>query len=124
MFDLQQDSLKDLREFFSQHSEALQNASLLLGGPVSLKRTQLLLDELTIAFSLTRRLKRDLITLYHLLTLENVHDPERIEASCFADIDPASSVVEDICLLTDGYENVLLPHIREPVETPSIAFFT
>lgn len=124
MFDLHQDSLKDLREFFIHHAEALQNASLLLGGQVSLKRTQSLLDELTTAFSLTKRLKRDLIALYHLLTLENVHNPERVEASCFADIDPASSVVEDICLLTDGYENVLPPHIRESMETPPNAFFT
>ena len=40
--------------------------------------------------------------LLDLLMLEHVHDPDRIEAGRFALIDPASPVVEEICLLADG----------------------
>ncbi|EDZ48773.1 hypothetical protein RBY4I_3996 [Rhodobacterales bacterium Y4I] len=39
--------------------------------------------------------------------MENVHDPERIEAACFAEIDPSSSIVEDICLLSDEFTDHL-----------------
>lgn len=55
MFDFHQDALKDLRDFMSSHNEALQNASLLLGGQPALRRTQVLLGDLMNARSLTRR---------------------------------------------------------------------
>ncbi len=57
MFDFHQDALKDLRDFMSSHNEALQNASVLLGGQPALRRTQALLGDLMSARSLTRRLR-------------------------------------------------------------------
>ncbi|UWQ44192.1 hypothetical protein [Leisingera aquaemixtae] len=103
MFDLHHDLLKDLREFFHLRSEALQNASALLGGQPGVRCVHALMDDLAIQPRLTRRMERNLTRLHELLTLENVHDPERIEAACFAEIDPNSPIVEDICLLSDEF---------------------
>jgi len=52
-------------------------------------------------------MKREMCELHDLLTLQNVGDPEREECGYFADIDPADSVVEDICLLSDGLLGIL-----------------
>ncbi|UWQ52335.1 hypothetical protein [Leisingera caerulea] len=108
MFDLHHDPLKDLREFFHLRSEALQNASALLGGQPGVRCVHALMDDLAIQPKLTRRMERNLTRLHELLTLENVHDPERIEAACFAEIDPNSPIVEDICLLSDEF----IDHLR------------
>lgn len=107
MFDLHHDPLKDLREFFHLRSEALQNASALLGGQPGVRCVHALMDDLVIQPKLTRRMERNLTRLHELLTLENVHDPERIEAACFAEIDPDSPIVEDICLLSDEFTDHL-----------------
>ena len=101
MFDFTKDPLKELRAFALFHDEALQNASLLLGGQPALRRTQHLLDDISSAQQPTRSLTRELVALHQLLTLHNAHDPDRLEAAYFAEIDPASPYVEDICLLSD-----------------------
>jgi len=107
MFDLINDPLKELREFASLHDQSLQNASLLLGGQPALRSTQALLDDISSSPTLSRRLSRQLVTLHQLLTLHNVHDPERVEAAYFAEIDPASPIVEDICLLSEALTDVI-----------------
>ena len=107
MFDFTKDPLMDLRAFASFHSEALQNASLLLGGQPALRRTLNLLDDISSAPQLTRRISRSLIDLHQLHSLQNVHDPDRIEKACFADIDPASPIVADLCLLSEALEDQL-----------------
>lgn len=107
MFDLYHDPLKDLRDFAHLNRDALQNASLLLGGQPALKQTQSVLVDLSFAPTLTRRMARELAKLHDLLTLQNVHDPDGIEAALFADIGSASPVVEDICLLSDDLEDLL-----------------
>ncbi len=107
MFDLSNNHLQDMRAFMSLHYEALQNAAVLLGGQPALRRTQVLLDEFMSAPRLTRRITRELVALHDLLTLRNVHDLERIEAGCFAEIDPASPIVEDLCLLTEALKDQL-----------------
>lgn len=107
MFDFTKDPLKDLRAFASFHSEALQNASLLLGGQPALRCIHILLDDISSAPQLTRRITRALNDLHQLLSLQNVHDPERIEAACFADIDPASPIVADLCLLSEALKDQL-----------------
>lgn len=107
MFDLHHDTLKNLKEFFHLRSDALQNASVLLGGQHGVRCVHAIMDDLAIQPKLTRRLERNLTRLYELLSLENVHDPERIEAACFAEIDPSSSIVEDICLLSDEFTDHL-----------------
>ena len=100
-------ALAVLREFTSTNSEALQNASLLLGGQPALRATIRTLDDLGDAHALTRRMRADLQRLYELLSLTHVHDPDRPEAGYFAMIDPEWSAVEDICLLSDQLSDLL-----------------
>ena len=50
---------------------------------------------------------RDLVGLHRLLSLDAVDDPDSLEASLFAEIDPASPIVEEICLLTDALRDRL-----------------
>jgi hypothetical protein len=107
MFDFTKNPLKDLRAFASFQSEALQNASLLLGGKPALQRTQRLLDDISSALQLTHRMSRELVVLHQLLSFHNVHVHERIEAACFADIDPASPIVGDLCLLNEALKDQL-----------------
>lgn len=118
MFDLHHDPLKDLREFFHLRSEALQNASALLGGQPGVRCVQALLDDLAIQPELTRQMERNLARLHELLTLENVHDPDRIEAACFAKIDPGSPIVVDICLLSDEFADHLQAYLTDQVDAP------
>lgn len=66
------------------------------------------MDDLEIQPRMTNRMERNLVRLHEVLTLEHVHDPERVEAACFADIDPGSPIVEEICLLSDELEDHLL----------------
>lgn len=110
MFDFHQDALKDLRDFMSSHHEALQNASLLLGGQPSLRRTQALLGDLLSARSLTRRLRYSIAALHDLLTLSNAHEIETLEAACFAEIDPVSPILEELCLLSEGLKEAIYQH--------------
>lgn len=125
MFDFHQDALKDLRDFMSSHNEALQNASLLLGGQPALRRTQALLGDIMSARSLTRRLRYRIAALHGLLTLSNVHEIETLEAAHFAEIDPASPIVEELCLLTEGLKEAICQHpdtdLIELIETDLIA---
>lgn len=118
MFDLDNDPLKDLREFFINRSEALQNTSALLGGQPGVRCVHAIMDDLAIQPKLTRRMERNLIRLHELLALGNVHDPDRIEAACFAEIDPSSPIGEDICLLSDEFRDQFLAHFSAQ-EAPS-----
>lgn len=93
--------LRDLQAFLRHQGDALQNAALLLGGQPALRRVQHLLGEMPGAMVLTARLKRELMALHDLLMLRHVHDPDRIEAALFADLDPASPITADLCLLAD-----------------------
>ena len=91
-------------EFIVAHCNALDCATLLLGGAAAQKRFRRLLDEVTTSPMTTRRQERELDALEDLLSLRHVHDDERIEAECFAAIDPASSIVEEICALLEGLQ--------------------
>ena len=105
MFDLTTDNITSIRAFMASHSEAVQNAAYLLGGQPALRKAQSLLDEIASSLLMTRRLGRQLLDLHALLTLQNVHCGDTIEAACFADLDPASPIVEDICILCDELED-------------------
>ncbi|WP_299605675.1 hypothetical protein [uncultured Tateyamaria sp.] len=108
MLDFSQDTLRDFRGFVQHHREGLQNASLLLGGQAWLQRMQALIDDVTGSTVLTRRMSVELQAPGDLLSLENVHDVDRIEAAYFADLDPASPYVEDICLLAEAMKDQTL----------------
>ena len=91
--------------FLSENNEGLQNAALVLGGGLALKRVQYLLDPLSTSRELNRRARLDLVALHQLFTLEYVGDPEKLETALFAEIDPSDPMVEEICLLTDKLED-------------------
>lgn len=107
MFDLSQPGLQNLQVFFRSLSEALQNTAVLLGGQPALRRTQRLLEDISDARQLTQRLERELRALHRLLSLEDVCDFDNIEAAYFAELDPASPVTEEICLLCDTFTDCL-----------------
>ena len=46
-------------------------------------------------------MRQDLVGLHRLLSLDCVDDCTSLEAARYAEIDPASPIVEDICELTD-----------------------
>ncbi|GGF85821.1 hypothetical protein SAMN05216376_1277 [Mameliella alba] len=101
-------------EFLVAHCSALDNATFILGGAAAQKRFRRLLDDVTASPLLTRRANRELDAIEDLLSLRYVHDDERVEAECFAAIDPCSPIVEDICALLEGLQSaraqeVLLP---------------
>lgn len=100
-------ALTNLRSFVFTNSEALQNASLLLGGQPALHRTRGLIDNGSTARALTRGMRTEIQAFYDLLKLVHVSDPHRSEAGFFALIDPAWPVVEEICLLSDKMSEVI-----------------
>ncbi|GAB5436832.1 hypothetical protein [Falsiruegeria mediterranea] len=108
MFDLTNRPHGELQDFLRFHSEALQNASLLLGGKPALKASITLIDDVCNAPVLSRRLQQGLVRLQELLSLEHVHYPSRPETAYFADLDPSAPYVEDLCLLTEAFQDVLL----------------
>lgn len=94
-----------LVRYLCAHAEALLNAAALLGDRPAVRRTARLLEELVETRQpLTRRLRREILGLHRLLSLDCVDDLDSLEAVCFAGIDPASPAVEEVCLLTDGLE--------------------
>ena len=56
----------------------------------------------------TFTLRRQLLDLQSLLTLKHVHDPDRIESGLFAKIDPASTFVDECCLLSEKLGALLM----------------
>lgn len=116
-------ALDSLRAFAADHREALLNAAALLGGQPGVQLAQSVLDDFDKLGTPTRRTMRALDDLIDLLMLENVHDPDRIEAARFAMLDPASPIVEEICLLADVLDDVLATYCRslEPALPQQVA---
>ncbi|WPY96303.1 hypothetical protein T8T21_16140 (plasmid) [Limimaricola variabilis] len=96
-----------LAEFALRHAEALVSAAGHLGDVPAVRRAARLLRDLLDTPPLTRRLRTELIALHRLLSLDGVEDLDSLEAGCFAALDPASPVIEEICLLTDGLRDHL-----------------
>ena len=94
-------SLDELRSFAGSHRDALLSAAELLGGRPGLRCCDAALEGLAQPGPPSRRTWKALDDLLALFMLENVHDEDRIEATLFAAIDPASACVEDICCLAD-----------------------
>lgn len=96
-----------LLAFVEEHSNALRQAAELLAGRKGAKLAASIVEDLSDAKCVSRRCRRDLKNLLDILALENVDDPDREEAACFAAIDPSLPVIEEICLLTDGLRDAL-----------------
>jgi len=99
-----------LQAFAAEHRDALLDAAELLGGKSGERRAQAVLDGLAGDAPPARRTLRACDELLDLLTLEHVHDPSREESARFAALDPASSVVEEICLLADALADALMAY--------------
>ena len=104
-----------IHEFIEAHQCALHHAAHLLGGKEGVGLVDMVADALSREMSLSRRTIGLLRQLKSLLFLEHVDDIERAECGHFAAIDPADPVVEDICLLADGLQQVLLALNDRPV---------
>lgn len=100
--------LQSVRAFLHDHGSALANAAYHLGGGSSSDAVFRLIDDLREARKLTASHLRQLARLHSLLALENVGDPSRDETACFASLVPGSSLVDEICLLTDALDNILI----------------
>jgi len=93
--------------FFVERQEALEHAAWLLGGSASAGMVVEIAQALGRDLGITRRTRSRLRDLLGLLTLEHVHDMDRIEAGLFSQLDPTDPVVEEICLLADGLQSAL-----------------
>lgn len=107
-----------LKGFLGGHVEALICAAGLLGSQPAVRRTARLIEDILSAPRLTRRMRRDLIGLHRLLSLDCVDDRTSLEAACFAKIDPASPVVEEICELSDRLRGHLIALADAEAEDP------
>lgn len=107
-----------LARFLLGRAEALIAAAALLGGQPAVRRTTRLLEELIDVPRLTRRLRQELVEIHRLLALDLVTDLESFEAVCFAQIDPASPAVDEICRLTDELRLHLLVLAQAEVGEP------
>lgn len=109
MFDFLNDPLNELREFALTHQEALQNISSLLGGGRALRRTQHLLDRVAMAPKLTRYMINELNQLRSFLYFDDeAHNPYGNHPSSDVMPHPETPIIEDICLLSDGFNDVLM----------------
>ena len=111
-------AFQELRSFAGENADALACAAALLGASPGVRNALSALDGLANQGRPTARTMRALDDLVDLLTLKNVHEPHRIEAACFAALDPAEPVVEEICILADGLADALGAYredAREPV---------
>ncbi|MCR8828048.1 hypothetical protein [Pseudosulfitobacter koreensis] len=106
--------LAAVRTFLRKHGTALAKAAHMLGGAAASRRVFILMAAVQEACRLSHVQRRQLVDLHRLLTLEYVGDPERIETALFSEIDPDSSVVDDICFLAEALE-ALLQQISEAV---------
>lgn len=91
-----------LRAFAEEHREALIHAAELLAGRQGRRLALEVTDALAGVAPLTRREIRQLHELLDILALENLDNFDSEEGGRFALLDPESTVVEEICLLTDG----------------------
>lgn len=64
-------------------------------------------------------MKSNFAKLQAVLSLENVHDMNCIEATLFDAIDSGSPIVEEICLLSDQLDELLQPTLSEGYEVNS-----
>ena len=116
-------ALRDLRAFVAGHADGLAGAAALLGAAPGVRIALAALDGLCEPGHPVARTMRALDKLVDLLMLEHVQDPDRIESVCFAALDPAEPVVEEICLLADGLSNRLEAYRAEAreMDRPEVA---
>lgn len=96
-----------LRHFLKDHLDELESAAALLGGANACHNLRRLIDELNRNPGLSLVAQARLVSLVDLLSLEHVGDPDRMETGLFMEINLASPIVADICLLTDQLQSAI-----------------
>lgn len=84
------------------HHDALLSAARLIGGELSARRVARIIDAASNQTSVSRLFLNDLEWLYDLFTLRHVGDPDRMESTFFAEVDPGDPAVEEVCLLSEA----------------------
>lgn len=102
------DGIHLVQKFMSTHGAALINVSPLLGGQKAERKTLQLLGDIRDAQTLSKPIRRGLVSLHQLLTLEHDTDLDWVEIGFFACIDPMDPVVHELCLLTDNLHELLV----------------
>lgn len=101
------DFLERIRRFFLYNGRDLALAASLLGGATAERRVTSCGERLATAHRIDHRLRRELIAIHRLLSLEHVGNPDNIETALFSNLDPGSTEVEIICRLTDMLDDLL-----------------
>lgn len=100
--------LSTVRGHFAENGAALCNAAGLIDGDAGTARVLRLMSDLREATGLDRGIRRRLVDLHRLLSLDPVFDGFEPDLSFWALLDPASPEVEQICLLTDRLFDLLV----------------
>jgi len=108
--------LAAVRGFVAEHAAALTNASRLLGGEPAARDCVTLIADLAETPHLSPSIRRRLVGLRALLSLEHVGDPDRTETARFAAIDPADPRIDALCLLADRLGDLI-----DRISAPDIA---
>ena len=104
-----------LHALFHHQADALFNAGSLLAGADGARLVQWLLDDLKCSPTISRKARRQAEKLHRILSLEDVRFDWTDEFGDFVTIDPASPIVEEICILTDALREAL--DSREGIST-------
>ena len=96
-----------LHALFHHQADALFNAASLLAGADGARLVHWLLDDLGCSPTISRKARRQAEKLHRILSLEHVRFDRTDEFGDFAMIDPASPIVEEICVLTDALRDAL-----------------
>ncbi len=90
------------RTFLSQHGHSLPGLVGLLGGRRAEAGVCDLIDGVATGRLTDRQIVKAVRAIHAVLDLRHVGDPDRIETALFAEIDPASEIVHDLCAMTDA----------------------
>ena len=99
--------LNAVRVHFTEHGSALHNAAALIGGDTGAASVLRLMAELRAATHLNRAMRRRLVKLHCLLSLDTEVEEYAPYLSSWILLDPESPEVEQICLLTDDLFDLL-----------------
>ena len=99
--------LAAVRAHFTEHGPALATAANLISGDAGTGRVLRLMTDLREASRLDRAIRRRLIDLHRLLSLDPIIGDMEPDMSAGLLLDPAGPEVEQICLLTDRLFDLL-----------------
>lgn len=96
------------RSFFTEYGTALCNAAGLIDGAAGTARVLRLMSMLREVPRLDHPMRRRLVDLHRLLSLDPVIKAFEPDLSSWTLLDPASADVEELCLLTDRLYDLLI----------------